>query len=97
MCASVRVVMLEYVAWSVLVFFFVFASQLRGEIRARDDVEGNMAEDFFAFVLLYPLACMQMSEQVVYACAHKKNDDHVMEQLGPIPPPHNGHHPHLDV
>jgi len=64
--ASVEVRGLSYVGWAVLMFFFAFAGGVRGEVRELYGVEGNMIEDFFCYMLVYPLACMQISEQIIY-------------------------------
>lgn len=63
---SLEVRGISYVGWAILVFFFAFASGNRGEIRELYGIEGNIVEDFFAFVLLYPLTCMQISEQYLH-------------------------------
>ncbi|XP_057293165.1 glycine betaine transporter 1-like [Hydractinia symbiolongicarpus] len=55
-----------YVGWASLMFFFAFAGGVRGEVRDRYELEGDMVEDAFSFVLVYPLACMQIHEQVTY-------------------------------
>ena len=55
---------IQYVGWAVLMGFFVISCGLRGDVRAKYDIEGDMVEDFFAMMLVYPLALMQMHEQV---------------------------------
>lgn len=64
MLVEVDVDQIAYVAWSVLMAFFAFASSIRGEIREIYDIEGDMVEDVFAFVLVYPLAIAQMKDQI---------------------------------
>lgn len=54
-----------YIGWAVLIIFFVFGSGVRTTIREKYDLEGNMVEDFFSFMLIYPLACMQVTEQLI--------------------------------
>ena len=40
-------------------------------------MDGNMIEDFFTFMLIYPLACMQISEQVLYGKPAKKQTEEI--------------------
>ena len=76
--ASYKVSGLSYVGWSSLIFFFAFASMNRSEIREMYGIEGNLLEDFFSFMLLYPLACMQLSEQYIHGPSLEDIDRHVM-------------------
>lgn len=73
MITEVEVNNISYVGWGVLMFFFVFGGGMRGEIRANYDIEGDMVEDFFAMMLVYPIAIMQMHEQVCYGSMPSKD------------------------
>ncbi|EDO47935.1 predicted protein [Nematostella vectensis] len=55
---------LAYVGWSLVIGFVVLGGGIRGAIREKYKIVGNMAEDFFAVMLMYPLAAMQMEYQV---------------------------------
>ena len=55
---------LAYVGWSVLFGFFAYGTGIRSNMRERFGINGNMAEDFFAFMLLYPLAAVQMADHM---------------------------------
>ena len=76
---SVQVKGISYVGWALLIFFFAFASVNRGEIRELYDIEGNMIEDFFSFLVLYPLACMQVSEQLIHGVSPEEKALYEME------------------
>lgn len=65
---------LSYLAWAILFAFFAYGTATRAGIREKYGINGNMAEDFFAVMLLYPFAAYQM--------------DHFMER--PPYPPLNG-------
>ena len=64
MIAEIKVESLSYVGWAILVFFFVFGGSLRSEVREKYGIEGDMVEDVFSFVLVYPIAIMQIHEQI---------------------------------
>ena len=55
---------MTYIAWATFVFFCVFGGSLRGEVRERYRIEGDAIEDTFSFILVYPIAVMQIHEQV---------------------------------
>lgn len=64
MLVELAVDSISYVGWACLMAFFAFSGGLRGEIREEYDIEGNMVEDFFTMMLVYPLAISQMVTQL---------------------------------
>ena len=58
---------LAYLGWAILLGFFAYGAGLRANIREKYAIPGNMCEDFFAVMLLYPLASVQMEEHVKIA------------------------------
>ena len=58
---------LPYVGWAILIAFFAYASGVRTNIRAKYRINGNMVEDFFAVMLMYPLAAVQMENHMEIA------------------------------
>eukprot|EP00794_Sanderia_malayensis_P003750 gene3750-4272_t len=63
MVVEVKVDGISYVAWAIFCLFIAYGTALRINLRSKYKIEGNMAEDFFAVLLLYPLACVQMYDQ----------------------------------
>ena len=55
---------LMYVGWSVLFGFFAYGTGIRADMREKFGINGNMLEDFFAVLLSYPLAAVQMGEHM---------------------------------
>ncbi|XP_001640076.2 glycine betaine transporter 1 [Nematostella vectensis] len=53
-----------YLGAALIVGFFVYGAGIRLAVREKYAIVGNMVEDFFAVMLLYPLAAMQMDEQL---------------------------------
>ena len=51
---------LSYLAWTILFAFFAYGTAIRLGIREKYGINGNMVEDFFAVMLLYPFAAYQM-------------------------------------
>lgn len=51
---------LSYLAWAILFAFFAYGTAIRIGIREKFGINGNMVEDFFAVMLLYPFAAYQM-------------------------------------
>ncbi|XP_057312794.1 probable glycine betaine transporter [Hydractinia symbiolongicarpus] len=64
LCLEATVAGISYVGWSLLLAFFACASSIRSAVREKYDLQGNMAEDFFAFCLMYPCATVQLHEEV---------------------------------
>lgn len=64
MISEVAVEQISYVGWAVLMGFFAFATSVRGDLREKYDIEGNMIEDFFTMMLVFPLAISQMVDQL---------------------------------
>ena len=67
----------DHVAWAVFVLFLVQGSMLRRRIRRRLDIEGNAFEDV-ALMVVYPITCVQMYEQLHI----EKNPKHQNPQTG---------------
>ena len=65
---------ISYVGWAVLFLFFGVATAIRTGIREQDGIHGNMVEDFFVVMLLYPFAAFQMDQHSYYK-QKKKNGD----------------------
>ena len=53
---------LSYLAWAILFAFFAYGTAIRIGIREKYGINGNMVEDFFAVMLLYPFAAYQMED-----------------------------------
>ena len=66
---------ISYVGWAVLFLFFGVASAIRAGIREQDGIHGNMVEDFFVVMLLYPFAAFQMDQHVLNYHKEKTNGD----------------------
>lgn len=64
MLVELGVESISYIGWACLMAFFAFSGGLRGEIREEYDIEGNMIEDFFTMMLVYPIAISQMVTQM---------------------------------
>lgn len=56
---------ISYVGWAVLFLFFGVATAIRTGIREKDGIHGNMVEDFFVVMLLYPFAAYQIDQHVL--------------------------------
>jgi len=56
---------LAYVGWAVLFGFFFYGTGIRSGLREKYHIGGNMIEDFFAVMLLYPFAATQMADHVM--------------------------------
>ena len=53
-----------YVGWTLLFGFFAYATGVRNSIREKYEINGNIAEDFFAVMVLYPFAAYQMEHHM---------------------------------
>ena len=53
-----------YVGWTLLFGFFAYATGVRNSIREKYEINGNVAEDFFAVMVLYPFAAYQMEHHM---------------------------------
>lgn len=71
----VPVIGISCVGWAVLFLFFGVATAIRTEIREQDGIHGNMVEDFFVVMLLYPFAAFQMDQHALNYYREKKNGD----------------------
>ena len=69
---------LAYVGWSVLFGFFAYGTGIRSNMREKYAIHGNIFEDFFAMLLLYPLAAMQMDDHMEIAAALRTPPDEEM-------------------
>ncbi|KAK3749903.1 hypothetical protein QZH41_005813 [Actinostola sp. cb2023] len=65
---------LAYVGWAVLFGFIAYGTGVRAHIREQYKIVGNLAEDMFAMMLVYPLAAVQMDEHLRTVKLWKKND-----------------------
>ena len=54
---------------------FIFAVGIRIACREAYNINGNLYEDFFSFVLLYPLAAVQIDEQLALGFLPKASDN----------------------
>lgn len=92
---------LAYLAWPLYIGFAIMGCGTRSGIRERFKIEeGNIAEDFFTVLLLYPLAAVQMDEHMENAVEEdykKKNDDYYNGQLGFDGVATNGQYPMTDI
>ena len=77
---------ISYVGWAVLFLFFGVATAIRTGIREEDGIHGNMVEDFFVVMLLYPFAAYQMDQHVLNHQT-QKNDDIEKGHTFKNPPP----------
>ncbi|KAK3754434.1 hypothetical protein QZH41_009219, partial [Actinostola sp. cb2023] len=55
---------LAYVGWAVLFGFIAYGTGVRAHIREKYGIIGNIAEDMFAIMLLYPLTALQMDDHM---------------------------------
>lgn len=53
------------IAWTLLMFFFMWVTFLRIKVREFYNVSGGMAEDFFSCLMMYPFVVSQMELQVL--------------------------------
>lgn len=53
-----------YVGYTLLFGFFAYATGVRNSIREKYEINGNVAEDFFAVMVLYPFAAYQMEHHM---------------------------------
>jgi hypothetical protein len=65
---------LAYVGWAVLFGFIAYATGTRAHMREKYKILGNLGEDFFAVLLMYPLAAIQMEEQMKTAVIPETKD-----------------------
>jgi len=54
---------ISYVGWTILFGFCAYGTGIRYALREKFAINGNMTEDFFAVLLLYPFAAYQMKIQ----------------------------------
>ncbi|XP_074608787.1 trimethylamine transporter-like [Acropora palmata] len=57
---------ISYVGWTVLFGFFAYATAIRHTIREKYNIYGSMVEDFFAVMITYPFAAIQMEHHVIH-------------------------------
>ena len=55
---------LAYMGWAILFGFIACGTGLRSNMRDKFGINGNIFEDFFAVLLAYPLAAIQMEEHM---------------------------------
>lgn len=68
---------ISYVAWSILIGFFAYATSIRYSIREKYNIYGNSVEDFFAVMVLYPFAAYQMDHHMDHAYDLDRPDYHM--------------------
>lgn len=66
-----------YVGWTVLFGFFAYGTGIRISIREKYDIHGNMVEDFFAVMILYPFAAYQMEHHMKNYRGRDSEEHHV--------------------
>ena len=85
---------ISYVAWTVLCAFFAYGTSIRYSIRERYSIYGNIVEDFFAVMVLYPFAAYQMEHHMdhdydldkpVYPIDHPKNHNYEVDDKPALP------------
>ena len=86
MLVELGVEQISYIGWACLMAFFAFSGGVRGDIREKYDIEGNMIEDFFTMMLVYPLAISQMVDQLENGEAAKREQKQNGIEMGA----HNG-------
>ena len=79
---------ISYVGWAVLFLFFGVATAIRTGMRVEDGIHGNMVEDFFVVMLLYPFAAFQMDQHAL---------NHQMRKNGDIEQGKANNNPSLEV
>eukprot|EP00794_Sanderia_malayensis_P003779 gene3779-4302_t len=79
MIVEVDVRGISYVAWTILFVYFAYVTGMRINARSKYDIDGNMVEDFFAVMLLYPLATVQLLHQVKHGVLPAYNNERVNE------------------
>ena len=77
---------LAYLAWPCYIGFAIYGCGTRSAIREHFKIEeGNIFEDFFAVLLIYPLAAVQMDAHMENALEEdykKKKDDYNSSKVG---------------
>lgn len=79
MIVEIDVDQISYVGWAILMGFFAFGGSLRGEVREIYDLEGDLVEDIFSLVLVYPLAIAQLQDQIENGVLPADQVKHTME------------------
>ena len=64
---------ISYVGWTLLMGFFAYSTGIRISVREKHGINGNMLEDFFAFMIVYPFAAFQLEQHVRSQRAYKRN------------------------
>ena len=73
---------ISYVGWTVLIGFFAYVTAIRYSMREKYAIHGNIVEDFFAVMLVYPFAAYQM-EHHMDNVAHQSNEkQHYVNRSG---------------
>ena len=65
---------LFYVGWAVYMFFALYITGIRSSARLEYEINGNIIEDFFACLMLYPFAGVQLYTHVKDYDFSKKTD-----------------------
>lgn len=69
---------LAYVGWAIFIGFVCYGTGIRSSMREKYKIQGNMAEDFFAVLILYPLAALQMQVHMAAAEQFEKDAENRM-------------------
>ena len=72
---------LAYVGLSVYIGFTGYCTSIRSEVRTQYGIGGNIVEDFFAALLMYPCVTIQMYEHINNSQLLKKNDTENMSTM----------------
>ncbi|KAJ7373012.1 hypothetical protein OS493_015482 [Desmophyllum pertusum] len=91
---------ISYVAWSILIGFFAYATSIRYSIREKYNIYGNSVEDFFAVMILYPFAAYQMDHHMDHVYDLDQPDYH-MDHVNNMAKPNDtayrtGHGPEVE-
>lgn len=66
---------LDYIGWTIYVGWATWCCGIRLTIRDKFAINGNMAEDFFAVLLLYPFAAVQLDDHMTHATLPDEDAD----------------------
>ena len=72
---------LAYVGLAVYIGFVGYCTSIRSEVRSQYGISGNMVEDFFAALLMYPCVTIQIYEHINKTELLKKKDKENMSAM----------------
>ena len=64
---------LAYLGWAIYIGFVSYSTGIRSNMRQKYNINGNLAEDFFALLFLYPLAVVQMADHMEFSQLMEKD------------------------